>query len=612
MWGASMVFVNESSDNVTMLFGGCLDVFCFTASNTTWEWVALGGLYGVWFSLSTPTAPSPRMLSSMAYDSLMGGALLFGGCGGFLGTCSMNDTWEFYNGGWTNLTAYNWFFGSPTPPGRGGAATTYDAALGEVLLVGGYNDTSYFNDTWAWFCGIICGWANVTNSVNLPGPIYGAALASESSTYAPVLFSGYCACSSYSGYPNTWVYELGFSVNPVVGPNPSPARQPVNFFSNITGGSAPYFGFWSTGDGGFMFGDGPYSYAFPGIYQANITLYDFYGVYVSWSLNITITGTMAQATATPPVTDVDFPVTLSTADATGGTAPYNYTWSLGDATSGWGASVVHTYTAVGTYQANLTVVDSAGLYNNSSVVISVLVGPSLTIAATPATTDVGRSVSFTPTGSGGSAPYSYNWSFGDGTFSALPTPVHAFATSGVYHVNATVTDSVGATADQTVVVTVHAALAATATASASNVTNGTNVDFTAVGSSGTAPYTYTWVFGDGGRAPGATVSHAYTSAGNYTAKVWVNDSVGGSVEKTLSIAVTSTSGGGGSGNSNTGSSVPSWLWWVVLAVIILVILAIAAMVMMRRRKPGAGTTMPPYGASGGAPPSPPPGASGPP
>ncbi|HEY6238406.1 MAG TPA: PKD domain-containing protein [Thermoplasmata archaeon] len=609
MYGASMVFVNDSADNVTMLFGGCLDLFCFSVSNATWEWVSLGGLYGAWLPVNTSSAPSPRMFSGMAYDNSMGGVLLFGGCAGYFGSCSLNDTWEFYSGAWSNLTAYNTFFGSPTPPGRGGAATTYDAALSVVLLVGGYNDTGYFNDTWAWFCSFICGWVNATTVVNLPGPVYLAAISSESSVYAPVLFSGYCACTGYTWYPNTWVYEFGFSVNPTVTPNPSPGRQPVDFFSNITGGSAPYYGFWSTGDGGVLFSDGPYTYSTPGIYQANISLYDFYGVFVTWSVNVTITGTTAQAIASPAVTDVGVAVTLSTADATGGTAPYNYTWELGDGTFGWGASLSHAYTAAGTYQANLSVVDSTGLYGNSSVVVSVLVGPSLTLAATPAITDVGRSVSFNPTGTGGSAPYTYNWSFGDGGTSAVSTPTHTFATVGVFHVNATVTDSVGASASRGVTVTVNAAVTATANASASSVTDGTNVVFTAVGSAGTAPYTYSWVFGDGGRATGASVSHAYTAVGTYTAKVWVNDSVGGSVEKTVPVTVTAASGG--SGNSNTGSSLPSWLWWVLIAVVILVVLGVVAMMMMRRRKPGAPAPMPPSGASGGTPPGPPPGASGP-
>jgi len=606
-FAASMVFANDTLDNITVLFGGCLDAFCFSASNTTWEWVPLSGLYGAWLPLATPTAPSARGFGAMAYDASMGGTLFFGGCSGAFGTCALNDTWEFYNATWSNLTAYNTLFGSATPPGRGNGMMTYDAQISEVLLLGGYNDTSYFNDTWAWYCYFICGWSNVTNVVNLPGGIYGGALASESSSYAPVLFSGYCGCSSYSGYPNTWVYEFGFSVNPTIGPNPSPARQPVNFYSNITGGTAPYFGFWSMGDGGFMFSDGTYAYTYPGVYLANISLYDFYGVYVNWSSTVTITGTMAQATAAPPVTDAGFPVTLSTANATGGTEPYNYTWDLGDATTAWGASVVHTYSSVGTYQANLTVVDAAGLYNNSSVVISVLAGPSLTLAASPTTTDVGMSVTFTPTGSGGATPYSYNWSFGDGATSAVAAPTHAFATAAIYHVSATVTDSVGATATQSVTVTVNAALGATANASASNVTLGTNVDFTAAGSAGTAPYSYTWTFGDGGRAAAATTTHAYTAAGTYTATVWVNDSVGGSVVKSLTVHVTAASGGGGSTSS---TSVPSWLWWVVIVVVVLVIAAVVAMMMMRRKKPGAGATMPPSGASGGAPPTPPPGAGG--
>lgn len=51
-------------------------------------------------------------------------------------------------------------------------------------------------------------------------------------------------------------------------------------------------------------------------------------------------------------------------------------------------------------------------------------------------------VSFTALTSGGSAPYVYDWNFGDGSaHSAVQNPSHAFASPGVYTVQLTVTDN---------------------------------------------------------------------------------------------------------------------------------------------------------------------------
>src|SRR3989475_2557723 len=58
----------------------------------------------------------------------------------------------------------------------------------------------------------------------------------------------------------------------------------------------------------------------------------------------------------------------------------------------------------------------------------------------------GQSVTFTSSASGGTAPYAFSWSFGDGS-SATGNPVtHAYWASGSYAVTLTTTDSAGHTA----------------------------------------------------------------------------------------------------------------------------------------------------------------------
>ncbi|NUT91413.1 MAG: PKD domain-containing protein, partial [Saccharothrix sp.] len=67
------------------------------------------------------------------------------------------------------------------------------------------------------------------------------------------------------------------------------------------------------------------------------------------------------------------------------------------------------------------------------------------------------------------------------------------------------------------------------------------VDFTASATDpdGDTPISYAWVFGDGGTATGASVSHTYTAPGTFTAKVTATDSRGASGSKTVTVTVRS-------------------------------------------------------------------------
>jgi PKD repeat protein len=67
-----------------------------------------------------------------------------------------------------------------------------------------------------------------------------------------------------------------------------------------------------------------------------------------------------------------------------------------------------------------------------------------------------------------------------------------------------------------------------------------NVDFTANLAGATASK-YSWSFGDGTTSTAALPSHTYNNAGNYTAKVTVTDSAGGTASSSRVVAVSGTS-----------------------------------------------------------------------
>jgi hypothetical protein len=79
-------------------------------------------------------------------------------------------------------------------------------------------------------------------------------------------------------------------------------------------------------------------------------------------------------------------------DGTGSSDPdgsiASYAWSFGDGMSGAGATVTHTYAAVGTYTAKLTVTDNRGATSTSSVTITTTTDPNAINAPTNLTAHV--------------------------------------------------------------------------------------------------------------------------------------------------------------------------------------------------------------------------------
>jgi len=105
------------------------------------------------------------------------------------------------------------------------------------------------------------------------------------------------------------------------------------------------------------------------------------------------------------------------------------------------------------------VTDSQSAQNSASVSITVSSAPNILSASASASPTSGQpplTVNFTGGASGGVAPYSYSWNFGDGASSAAQNPSHTYTTIGNFTATLTVTDTNKTTATASVVITVSA------------------------------------------------------------------------------------------------------------------------------------------------------------
>ncbi len=247
-------------------------------------------------------------------------------------------------------------------------------------------------------------------------------------------------------------------------------------------------------------------------------------------------------------------------------------------------------TTAGTYAIQVNVTDANG-YTVASPVRSYVVypDPSVTLTASASAVDVGQTVTLTPTASNGSGFARYTWSnllFGCQVSGAALTCTPT--APGSYREQVTVTDSNGVSAQSnSVEIMVAPAITAAVSSNLTTVEAGSSVALTSSASGGTGALTYAWEFGDGSTGSGPTVDHTFASPGTYTVDVWVNDTVGGSVERTLTIVVTPAPAAPTAASGLSPLDVAA-----IAAAVLLVAGALAAVLLLRRRRPSPRTPAP--------------------
>lgn len=204
--GAAMTY--DASDNVILLFGGAGSSGVLS---DTWEFSG-----GAWTLVHPSISPPARARAAMTYDPADGNVLLFGGVN-FTSGVYYSDTWTFHAGAWAEVTT------ASSPMARAGGGLAYDSVDGYALLFGG--TTNYccsgagLGDTWEFRSGSWTELAPSSAPVERDAEIQLSMV--EDGSQGVVLFGGWSpsgGCGSPVG--DTWSFsngqwnQLSYSVAP--------------------------------------------------------------------------------------------------------------------------------------------------------------------------------------------------------------------------------------------------------------------------------------------------------------------------------------------------------------------------------------------------------------
>jgi PKD repeat protein len=334
-------------------------------------------------------------------------------------------------------------------------------------------------------------------------------------------------------------------------------------------GSSSFTYSWNFGDNTTATGslNPTHVYANPGSYTATLTATDSNNLSSSGSVVVTVNDVAPSVTLTAPAgadasKSVTFAATATDVSPAVQAAGFSYSWTFGDGTTGTGAGPSHTYASAGTYTVKVTATDEYGMTGSATGTITVSTPPTVS-AGSALTVNAGSSLTFSQaTESGGAAPLTYSWAFGDGTSSSGSLhPSHTYANPGSDTATVTVTDADNVSSSSSVAVTVND-VAPTVTLSGPSAGDvGIALTFTGTATSVSpavqaAGFTYSWTFGDGTTGTGAGPSHSFASAGSYTVKVTATDEYGktGTASGSIIVSTSPTVSAGSALTVNAGSS----------------------------------------------------------
>ncbi len=182
-----------SSGDQLLLFGGwegeadyLNDLWSYDTTEGTWTELEPSG-----------TVPPARAAQAMAYDPISDRLFMFGG---YDGTSYYADTWTYdpVRKAWSSVTSTG-----STPQARYGHSLVYDPGSEKIILFGGFDGMRQYNDTWA-YDPVTSAWTDLRPAGIAPQARDSQAMAYDSQNKVIVLFGGW---NDTSTFDDTWTYD---------------------------------------------------------------------------------------------------------------------------------------------------------------------------------------------------------------------------------------------------------------------------------------------------------------------------------------------------------------------------------------------------------------------
>jgi len=200
-----------------------------------------------------------------------------------------------------------------------------------------------------------------------------------------------------------------------------------------------------------------------------------------------------------------------------------WNWDFGDGSISNQQNPAHTYSIAGNYKVTLTVNNENGTESRSET-INVLAHP--VFSASPTSGKAPLTVNFTDHSTG--SPNSWNWTFGDGTYSTKKNPAHIYREPGRYSVTLILngTGNPNRVTKSDYIMVSNGNEAPTAAFSASPVSGKAPLTVSFTDESTGFPTSRRWTFGDGTYSTGENPVHTYSKAGLYSVTLTVSNANG--------------------------------------------------------------------------------------
>jgi len=203
------------------------------------------------------------------------------------------------------------------------------------------------------------------------------------------------------------------------------------------------------------------------------------------------------------------PLAVQFNDTTTG-LPTSWNWSFGDGSLSTAQHPVYVYTTAGNYSVSLNVTNAGGsnLTIRTKYITATPPAPVANFTANKTTGSAPLAVRFTDTTTG--SPTGWNWSFGEGNYSALQHPVFVYSIPGRFTVNLTSTNQYGSDiSTKTGYITVSSDCPI-ANFTSDVTTGGYNLTVQFIDTSTGFPAEWNWSFGDGSFSSSRDPMHTYS------------------------------------------------------------------------------------------------------